>query len=464
MILKTCYRNLAMVSMLAGIALLTFCRVNAAEPLARHVVVISVDGLPAAYGNDPKVPIPTIRKLMAKGVTAEGVVVSNPSVTWPNHTSMMTGVRPERHGVLFNGKLERAGAGLPPRVDPKKDLEELVHAPTIFEAVRKQSLTCAAINWPCTRRASFIDDNFPDVPEAISHTTPRLLEDLVKSGVMTRDEIDGFDKSHVLERDRIWTDTVCHLIRTRAPHLTYLHILNLDSIHHRYGPQTPAGYTAAAFADRCVRDVVLAIQAAGIENSTTIFIVSDHGFMSIPKTLLPNVVLRQNELLELNGNKVESARAHSIPEGGIAMVYLTDPDRLEADRQKVIKLFAGRDEIAAVLTPEDFGKYGLPVPREYPQMADLVLVAKDGYGFAATATGEEFVVPSESTLGTHGFLSTNTKMNAIFVASGAGIVSAKKIGVIENIDLAPTVAKLLNVPLPSADGKVLTEAFLPDPK
>jgi predicted AlkP superfamily pyrophosphatase or phosphodiesterase len=183
--------------------------------------------------------------------------------------------------------------------------------------------------------------------------------------------------------------------------------------------------------------------------------------MAIPKTLQPNVVLRQAGLLTVDSNQISTARVHVYPEGGIGMVYFTVPESAEADRKKTIELFREREEIAQILTPQDFPKYGLPRPTEYPAMADLILVAKDGYGFGAAATGDEFVIKSETTVGTHGFPSTNPKMNATFIASGNGIRRGANIGIVENIDVAPTIAKLLSVPLPNVDGKILTSVLLP---
>jgi predicted AlkP superfamily pyrophosphatase or phosphodiesterase len=209
-----------------------------------------------------------------------------------------------------------------------------------------------------------------------------------------------------------------------------------------------------------VRDVLDAIDAAGIRKHTTILIVADHGFIAIPNTLQPDVALRQAGLLTVEGNQIATARAQVIPEGGIGMLYLTAPGHREADREKVRELFRDREGIAGILMPSDFARYGLPQPDEYPQMADLILVAKEGYGFGATATGDEFVVKSDATVGNHGFLSTNPRMNAIFVASGAGLQHGTKLPAIENIDVAPTIAKLLGVPLPTAAGRVLVEALV----
>jgi len=433
---------------------------NAAAPdRDRHVVVICVDGLPAYLFDDPNAPLPTIRALAARGVVADGMKVSNPSVTWPNHTSLTTGVRPDRHGVLFNGVLERTGPGLPVKVDPRKDKTELVHVPTIYDVLYERGLTTAAINWPCTRNAPTIQDNFPDVPEALDHTTPRLLEGLKLAGGVKDVDLQGFLKLSSPARDRIWTQAVCHVIRERKPNLVLFHLLNVDGVHHRYGPLTPAGYTAVAYADTCVREVVDAIDAAGIRDRTSILIVADHGFLAIPQTLQPNVVLRQADLLTVEGNQIATARAHVIPEGGIGMLYLTVPGSTESDREKVVELFREREGIAEILRPQDFARYGLPQPDEYPQMADLILVAKDGYGFSGAAVGDEFVVKSDVTVGTHGFLSTNPRMNAIFVASGAGIRNGGKLAAVENIDVAPTIARLLNVPFPMATGRVLVNAL-----
>ena len=92
-------------------------------------------------------------------------------------------------------------------------------------------------------------------------------------------------------------------------------------------------------------------------------------------------------------------------------------------------------------------------------MADLVLVAKEGFGFSIKPTGDDFVTNSETTVGMHGFLSTNPKMNATFIASGCGIRKGANLGLIENRDVAPTIAALLGIAFDSADGKVLEDAL-----
>ena len=70
---------------------------------ANHVVIITLDGFGGWALDDPYLPVPTLRDLAARGVVAKGMRPVNPTVTWPNHTSIVTGVTPAKHGVLFNG-------------------------------------------------------------------------------------------------------------------------------------------------------------------------------------------------------------------------------------------------------------------------------------------------------------------------------------------------------------------------
>jgi predicted AlkP superfamily pyrophosphatase or phosphodiesterase len=359
--------------------------------------------------------------------------------------------------VLFNGLLERPGLGLPVKVDPRKDKLELVQVPTLFDILHQAGKTSAGINWPCTRNSKTLAVDFPDSPESLDHTTPALIAELKESGAVSAEEFEKFGSLSAPARDRIWTEAACHVIRTRKPSLLMFHLLNVDGTHHKYGPKSAPGYSAVAFADSCVGDLLRAIDEAGIADSTAVIIASDHGFIPIPKSLRPNVLLRQAGLLTVEGGKVTTARAYAIPEGGTALVYLTSPDTAAEDREKAIAAFKQAEGIDAVLTPDAFAEYGLPTPAQSRQAPDLVLAAKDGYGFNGDATGDDFVTVNEGTPGTHGFLSTNPRMNAVFVAAGAGIRQRTRLGVIENVSVAPTIATLLGVSLPDTDGRPLDD-------
>jgi predicted AlkP superfamily pyrophosphatase or phosphodiesterase len=239
-------------------------------------------------------------------------------------------------------------------------------------------------------------------------------------------------------------------------------LLVVDSTHHAFGAQSAPGYLANGYADMCLSRIVKAIGDAGIADRTAIIVLADHGFILTPKALRPNVLLRDAGLLSASAGKLQDARIHVIPEGGIGLFYFTRPGEAEADRQQVKKLFADQEGVADILFPEQFAEYGLPHPREYAPAPDAVMVAKEGYAVSGSVEGDSFVTShteAKTSLGSHGFISTMKKMNAVCVLSGKGIRKGAALEDVENIDIAPTIARLLELDSFEADGKVLTEAL-----
>ncbi|WZO97388.1 alkaline phosphatase family protein [Isosphaeraceae bacterium EP7] len=421
----------------------------------RHVVVITLDGFPATLLDDPHVSLPNLRKLRAEGASSrQGMRVVNPSVTWPNHTSLMTGVYPDRHGVLFNGVATRGEPGSPTLVDPARSQQDLVKIPLLFDVLKDAGMDSAALFWPCTRGSKSIADNMPDVPKDLDFTTPRLKQELADKGLLV-----NYEKGGGVVRDEVWTEAACQILRARKPRLLALHLLNLDGTHHRHGPDSAPGYTAASLLDRLVGQVVGALEEAGIRKQTTLFVLSDHGFIAVTKNIRPNIALRDAGLLVADEAKIKSAKAHVISEGGIGMVYLTDPSTAAQDRDAVTSLFRDAEGIAAVLQPADYPEYHFPQPAENRSMADLVLVAKDGYGFSATAKGAGLIEANATPTGSHGYVSTEPKMNALFLVNGAGVKAGALVDRVNTVDIAPTAAHLLGVSLGRPDGRVLSELF-----
>jgi predicted AlkP superfamily pyrophosphatase or phosphodiesterase len=282
---------------------------------ANHVILITIDGFPARMLEDKRTDVPHIRALAAEGATAQGMKVSNPSVTWPNHTTLVSGVRPLKHSVLFNGVLVR-DEGLV-KIDPNKTAAELVRARTIFDLLHEAGLKTAGVNWPCTRLSKSLDDDFPDSPDMLDFTTPRLRSELVAEGILPSDKQADFAKIGMPLRDEIWTRTACYLIRNRMPDFMAVHLLNTDSTHHKYGPESMASFTALALADRFVGDIVEAVNAAGQRENTTIIVTADHGFATATNVIQPNVLFHKADWIWMNtSNQVIRARVQCVPEGG----------------------------------------------------------------------------------------------------------------------------------------------------
>ncbi len=134
--------------------------------------------------------------------------MSNPSVTWPNHTSMVISATPRKHGVLFNGVLERGSMGLPVRVDPKRDKkgprphpDDLRHPMATRKGSRRRGSTgpAPATPAPSTSTSRTRRDMF-------QHSTPSFLASMKRGGApRRRDPRAGFGKLGPTARDHVWT-------------------------------------------------------------------------------------------------------------------------------------------------------------------------------------------------------------------------------------------------------------------
>lgn len=422
----------------------------------RHVIVVTIDGMAAYLFDDPKSPVPNLRKLAAQGVVAEGMKVSNPSVTWPNHTTLVTGVSPLKHSVLYNGKMFPDKRGELQR-NPELDKTDLVAVPTVYDFLHPKGFRTAAVNWPCTRNAKTLDDDFPDAPDAIHFSTPKLIKDLQDEKILDDSSEKVFLDKSTTKRDDLWTDVACYILRTRQPNYLLFHLLIVDGTQHRYGPQSPEGYEALASADKNIGKLLDTLDKTGLRANTSIFIVADHGFEKVKKQIVSNVILRKAGLLETADKK---ARVQIISEGGTALVYFLSAKTRREDRKKVMELFKDHEGIEQVIEPKDFAQYSYPSPEKNSQMGELVLCAKPLYGFSSISAGNETIIPTrEGGSGSHGYLATNPKMNAVFIAAGRDIQKGKRIDVIDNLDVAPTAAYLLGEKFP-CDGKLLEQILI----
>lgn len=419
---------------------------------SNHVVIISLDGFPGWALDDPRLPVPAIRRLAARGAVARGMRPVTPSVTWPNHTTMVTGVTPAKHGVLFNGMLIRE-PGVPPRIEPWRDKKEMVRAETLYDVVHARGMTTAQVDWVAIHNAPTITWEFRERADA----SEKIGNALVKAGTLTAEEFQSFSKGNITWRDHIWTEAAAHIIRQHRPNLLLYHLLNLDSTHHRYGPRTPAGISAMALLDSHVATIMKAIDDAGIAPRTTVFVVSDHGFITVKRQIRPNVAFAKAGLLTAEQGKITKSQAYSVPEGGTALVYVTAPDPSGEILKRTKQALEGIEGIDRVVEPADYAKYGLPQPSANEQMGALFLVAKAGYAFTA-AVGDEVVVDAPAgSLGAHGYVASEPDILSLFVASGRGIRPGVKLNVIDVVDVAPTAARLLGVELRDVDGKVLED-------
>jgi predicted AlkP superfamily pyrophosphatase or phosphodiesterase len=413
----------------------------------RHVVLISLDGFPARQLRDQNLPLPVLRKLIREGAVADLMKPVNPTVTWPNHTAMISGVNATGHGVLYNGLPLRV-EGKPLRVEPWVPKNELVQTRTVYDAAHDAGLTVAEVDWVAIHQTPSVNWSFAEVP----HAEGAVEREMVSAGVLTPEELQAFPKYPITMKDEIWTRAAVHIIEKHKPGLLLYHLLTTDSVQHRYGASSLATDTALILADRQVQRLLDALDRAGIRERTTVLVVSDHGFKTYQHLIRGNVVLREKGLLRDLDGQVD-CDAWVMAEGGTAMVYVTRESKREATLKVLKDAFTNVPGIAKVILPAEFPAYGYPDPARQPRMADIVLAAASGYAFDPATKGDVVsdVVPG-TTPGNHGYLSTDSDMDAILVGWGAGIRPGARVGTVPNTDIASIVAQLLKLNFQPSQG------------
>lgn len=450
---------------LLAVLLLPLVAAFAQSAADRVVVLISVDGLAHYYFDDPKAKMPAIRQLAAEGARAERMKCSMPTVTWPNHTTLVTGVPAGRHGVIANNYFDRAkGEEVPLIPDPLFNKDEIVKVPTIYDVAKGAGLKTAAIIWPASRGAPTLDWTVPDVfkQEVFEkHSTASLLAEFKAAGIPYEKQEEWCRQSGGgIPRDRMYTRMFNHILRKHRPNVALLHLVEVDHVEHNKGPESPEAYDAVAFADERVKEVWDTLKEV-FPGQATLIVSSDHGFFRYQQQIQPNVKLRQEGLLKLEGTKIAGGQARALSQGGACFLYVLDDANREQLINRLAAMFWEVEGVDLVIRPRDYAKFGLADPKKDPRMADLVLSAKEGYTFSGTAIGEVVVTPKTDALkGAHGYDPNQPRMHGSFTAWGAGIKKGVKLNTISNTDVAPTMAALLGLTMKNVDGRVLKEILV----
>ena len=425
-------------------------------------IVISIDGFAGFYWGDPRARIPTLRRLAERGVVASRMEAVFPSTTWPTHVSLVTGVRPERHGVAGNHILNRQTGRVEDLTgDPIHDASALVRVPTICDRAHDAGLKTAAVDWPATRQATSLDWNLPffkDQHVFESQTAPHVWAELGALGFPMDRQGEWAQLPKRFMKDAMVADVAMHVLARHAPDLLLVHFLSTDSLQHLYGPRSPEAYWAIEYVDDRIGRL-LASLAGALDRDTVVFVVSDHGFLPAAHSIRPNVRLRQLGLLRADGHGgIERAEARVVMNHGAAYLYVRDQADGAAMARHLVSELAPLPGVSQVWTPEAYGALGLPTPEVNPHAGDLLLEAAPEYSFVDDADGDALLGPPKY-LGTHGQLPTHADNAAFFLAAGAGIRRGRALPAITSRDVAPTLAHLLHVPMPDVEGRVLAEAL-----
>ncbi|HLR38283.1 MAG TPA: ectonucleotide pyrophosphatase/phosphodiesterase [Chitinophagaceae bacterium] len=420
-----------------------------AQP-SKHVVLITIDGLRPEFYLDPSWGMVNLNIMKDEGVYAKGVNSVFPSLTLPAHTSLVTGLNPDKHGIYYNAPFR-----------PTRNSNEWywyykdISTPTLWSIMEKEGMKTASVNWPVTIDAP-IDYNIPvikkkgqtQVETVKPYSTPAGLFEEVEREATGRLEDAEFSKiKDYIMQDQIMARIGAYLIREYKPAFTTIHLSVVDHFEHSEGRDGDMVRRAVSGVDRDIRTIVESIKRAGIEKNTTIIITGDHGHVNKHTIINPNVWLSEAGLIK--DVKNDDWEAQFQVAGGSAFLYLKNPeDTITLTKVKNILKGLPKSErkfFRLINKKSLLDKGGDP-------NAVLALSTINGYAFGGAWTGDVYK-PTHGA--THGHFPDFKEIQTGFIAYGAGIRPGKYIDEMNLTDITPMIAYLLGLDFPSADGTLI---------
>lgn len=435
------------------ILIISLC-LTAAAATAAPVLMISVDGLRPADVIDASkrgIVLPNLRKFIKDGAYATGVRNALPSVTYPDHTTLITGVWPAVHGIANNTTFDPYGKNLDGWYWYASD----IRVPTLWDAVHARHGVVASIGWPVSVGSYSIDYNVPEYWRAQTPDDLKLLRALSTPGLVARLEKDsGLPLAALFgqnpENDVGRTRFAEKLLEISFPEFMTVHLVSLDHTQHDHGPGSPEARAALEQIDSDVGELVA--DARRTQPEVVVAVVSDHGFAPVSYEVNLGHAFVDAGLITLSADKRRVIAWQAMPwnAGGSSAIMLAHPEdpTMRAQVQALLSHLASDPANGIARVIDRSGIEAMGGSRDAAFWVDYRI----GY-YAGSSYTAPLVVPGKLK-GDHGYFPDDKEMRATFMIAGPGI-KKKELGDIDMRDIAPTLAKILGVPFPSAQGKPL---------
>lgn len=422
---------------------------------AKYVIVISYDAFSEENWETAK-DLPNLSRLIKNGAYSTKLRSVYPTLTYTVHTTMVTGVYPDKHGIFHNNPLQPFT-----RESDQKWFwfRDAIKVPTIYDAVRKNKMTTAGLLWPVSGKAS-IKYNLPEVHAL--HKENQGLK-VLKSGnpffCLGLELKYGRYRKGIQQPYLDDFTILCAVdtIKRKKPNLLLMHLIDLDDTKHRFGTDSVEVKTTLLRMDQRLGKITKAVEEAGIKEDTVILIVGDHGQFNVRyKVRLNNLLKEKGLIVEEKGEM--KWRAYFQSTGGAAYLHIKEGDE-EAERiaSAILRkaMTNARYGIEHIFSREELDR--LHVDRSINMMVE----AKVGYSFDDTL--EEPIIldlaAKNIRYATHGYSPDKENYKCVFIASGPLIKKDYLLGDLEMVDIAPTLGKILGVDFNNGDGKVIDEIF-----
>ena len=418
------------------------------------LIVLSADAL---VSDDMELfkTLPNFQKYLSGGACVKTVKTCYPTITYPAHASIATGVYPDRHGVTGNDIFYPE-----PVARPWCWFHESVKAKDIFSCAKEAGRTTAGVFWPST-------GNHPDIDYLIDEYWSQGEGDDRRSAFRragTSPEImkivdryaDKYTERQHPTADKFVIDCAADIIREYRPDLIMLHPANIDAYRHHNGLFNSAVDDGVRETDEWLGQLCRAAEDAGVFDETNVVLISDHGQLEIKRSIKLNVLLRDAGFMTVEDGKITDMKAYIRSGGMVSYCYVYDKNRY--------------DDVYTYLNHlKDEGIYGISevIPekeaREKYRLGGEFDFVLETDGYTSFSEGIERPLTAQFSredyrLGraTHGYMPDKGPQPVLY-AKGPDFKPGAELQRCDIVDEAPTFARILGAEMKDVDGRVLTE-------
>jgi predicted AlkP superfamily pyrophosphatase or phosphodiesterase len=405
-----------------------------------RLLLISLDGL---WEKDFSMlqSLTYLGPMIRSGVSCANVQTIYPALTYPVHTTILTGCRPDLHGIAHN---QPFSPDLAPSYRPWYWEASQIRRPTLHQLIHEKGGETASILWPVTGRSPHIHWNLPEVLALPGENqTLKMLNYGSALWILFMEARYGRQRKSIHQPDLDDYATLLAeklLLSRRPPDFLSIHFVDCDEMRHLYGADSKEARESIIRLDLRVGKLLTALDRQRLGQDTVVAIVSDHGLFDVNRPVSLDEALKKAGLGSI-------CRTQSTGMG--AYIHLTGNDDGNMER------------VCAFL---EENRNSLGILRIYHNEELQKMGAGQGIRLAVEAAPDVVFVDDlaleKRVKATHGFGPGHPAAQCLFVLKGPGIRKGEVLSKARMEDIAPTLMRALNSEMPSAQGDILSNCFV----
>lgn len=407
----------------------------------KYTIILSIDSLSSADLELISL-LPNFNEFIENAAICDNVTSVYPSLTYPAHTSIVTGKYPVHHGIVNNTLIQ------PHRDNPDWYWESsYIKGKTLYGEAIAKGMKVTSLLWPVTAKSK-IQYNLPEIfPTrkcqkqillSLESGSPYFQIQLERKFGKLRNGINQPELDNFVQASLLYT------LQKYKPDLSLVHLTSLDKSRHVYGYSAPEVFRAMENIDQYLGDIISLLKEEGMYQDTALILLGDHSQIDVHTAINLNNRFEKDGYIKSVNHVIKDWKIYAQPCDGSCYIYLSNPENTNFYEEvfEYLHVLHGekRSGIGKVYTGEEAKQFGAD------KDCSFMLEAKIGYYF----TNKENDLKA-----THGYLPTIPGYQTLFMASGKGIKKNARVSNISIVDEGPTIAKLLGIELGDVDGNVI---------